>query len=121
MTDTLVGNRTQAGDIMAIEISGLSGRAVQDGMDPSGVAGAQARQGTVGGAGAAGAIGDRVSLTSSATLLKDLEKDVAAMPVVDAQRVESVQTSLATGTYEVDPARTADKLIEFEFALNGKG
>ncbi len=106
---------------MAIEISGLSGRAVQDGVDPSAVTGTQARQGTVGGAGPAGTTSDRVSLTSSATLLQDLEKEVATMPVVDTQRVEAVQMSLATGTFEVDPGRTADKLIEFEFALNGKG
>jgi negative regulator of flagellin synthesis FlgM len=121
MTDTLVGNRTQAGDTMAIEISGLSGRAVQDGMDPSAIAGPQPRQGTVGSTGAAGASSDRVSLTSSATLLQDLEKEVAAMPVVVAQRVEAVQLSLATGTHEIDPVRTADKLIELELALGGKG
>jgi negative regulator of flagellin synthesis FlgM len=54
-------------------------------------------------------------------LLQDLEKEVAAMPVVDTQRVEAVQLALATGIYEVDPASTADKLIEFEFALGGKG
>jgi len=106
---------------MAIEISGLSGRAVQDGMDPSAIAGPQPRQGTVGSTGAAGASSDRVSLTSSATLLQDLEKEVAAMPVVDAQRVEAVQLSLATGTHEIDPVRTADKLIELELALGDKG
>lgn len=106
---------------MAIEISGLSSRPILDGVDPSATAGAQARQGTVGGASGVGATNDRVSLTASATLLQDLEKEVAAMPVVDAQRVEAAQLSLATGTYEIDPARTADKLIEFEFALSGKG
>jgi anti-sigma28 factor (negative regulator of flagellin synthesis) len=39
---------------------------------------------------------------------------------VDTGRVESVQRALATGTFQVDPARTADKLMQLELIMNGR-
>jgi hypothetical protein len=39
----------------------------------------------------------------------------------EAEDLQEVQWGVETGTFEIDPGRTADKLIEFEFALNGKG
>lgn len=64
--------------------------------------------------------GDRVSLTDAAMNLGNLERTLAATPVMDGARVEAVRESLAEGSYVVDPVRVADKLIQFEMML-GRG
>jgi negative regulator of flagellin synthesis FlgM len=63
---------------------------------------------------------DRVSLTNSAALLAELEKEIATLPVVDTGRVEATQRALATGTYELVPPRIADKLLALELLIGGK-
>lgn len=63
---------------------------------------------------------DTVNLTDTAQRLRELEKSVAGLPVVDTQRVETVKKALADGTYRVEPGRVADKLVGFEDALSGK-
>lgn len=63
---------------------------------------------------------DTVNLTDTAQRLRELERSVAGLPVVDAQRVEAVKKALADGTYQVRPERVADKLVGFENALSGK-
>lgn len=63
------------------------------------------------------AISDTLSLTNEAAKLKALEAEIADLPVVDTQRVQDVQRSLATGSYEIEPARVADKLLRFEAGL----
>jgi negative regulator of flagellin synthesis FlgM len=102
---------------MAIEILGYPNRPVKDNVEstaaPSGTPGKSA--GTAG----VGAPGDHVSLTASAALLQELEKEIARLPVVDTGRVEGVQRALATGTFQIDPARTADKLLQLELIMNG--
>ncbi|KPK38138.1 MAG: hypothetical protein AMJ69_09225 [Gammaproteobacteria bacterium SG8_47] len=68
---------------------------------------------------AAGGSGDdRVSLTATAALLKSLEDQLAAQPVVDEARVEGVRSALADGSYHIDADRVAEKLVEFERTLN---
>ena len=37
--------------------------------------------------------------------------------MVDTKRVQEVQRSLATGSFQVDPARVADKMLQFEAGL----
>jgi len=61
---------------------------------------------------------DRVQLTETATLLQNLEKQVAAMPVVDTQRVEAVRGQVEEGRFHVDPERVADKMINLERMIN---
>jgi negative regulator of flagellin synthesis FlgM len=61
---------------------------------------------------------DTVSLTDTAARLRSLENTLANLPVIDAQRVEDIQRSIAQGTFEVDPKRVADKLLRFEADLN---
>ena len=64
---------------------------------------------------------DTVSLSDKAVQLGKLENTVISTPVVDAQRVEQVRQAIKDGTYEVDPARVAEKLMQFESILKPKG
>ena len=104
---------------MAIEITRHLGRPLQDAAEPSAAAGPKSAAGAAAGRTTGGAA-DKVSFTSSAALLKELEKEVAALPVVDSSRVQAISHALASGTYAVDPARAADKLLAIERALAGK-
>lgn len=61
---------------------------------------------------------DTFSMTNRAAQLQRLEAQIENLPVVDTRRVEEVQRSLATGSFEVQPARVADKLLQFEAGLD---
>ena len=63
---------------------------------------------------------DTVSLSDKAIKLGKLENTVVSTPVVDTQRVEQVRQAIKDGAYEVDPARVADKLMQFESLLKPK-
>lgn len=60
---------------------------------------------------------DTVSLSDSAVQLGKLGNSVAPAPVVDTQRVEQVKQAIDNGSYEVDPARVAEKMMRFENVL----
>jgi len=64
---------------------------------------------------------DTVSLSDNAVQLGKLENTVVSTPVVDTQRVEHVKQAIKDGSYEVDPAKIADKLMQFESILKPKG
>ncbi len=102
---------------MSVEISGLSGRQIQNAGDNRQVGATDGPQTGKGPAAPAGDSGDRVSLTSSATRLQDLAAQVASMPVVDATLVNEVQRSLATGSFQFEPAQAADNLLTQEKEL----
>lgn len=61
---------------------------------------------------------DSVSLTDTAARLQKLETTIAELPVVDSQRVEELRSAIANGEYEANPARIAEKLINFEAEAN---
>lgn len=61
--------------------------------------------------------GDSVSLTPAAQLLRDAGARAADAPVVDAQRVDAVRESIANGSFSIDPARIADRMMGMEQAL----
>lgn len=63
--------------------------------------------------------GDTVSLTGTAQHLRQLEHSLAQQPVVDTQRVEATRRAIDNGTYQIDPARIAGKMINLERALVG--
>ncbi len=67
----------------------------------------------------AGGSNDRISFTDAARLLQDLEIRIAESPVVDSNRVAEVRNAVDNGTFTVDPARIADKMISLETALTG--
>lgn len=80
------------------------------------VAGATAK--SSGASGAKSNQADTVSLTDTAARLKELEMGLASQPVVDTQRVQSVQSAINDGSFEVDPDSVAEKMIEFETGLD---
>lgn len=63
---------------------------------------------------------DTVSLTDTAAQLRNLENNLAQLPVVDSQRVESIQQAIGNGTYEIDPKRIAAKMLGLEQQLQRK-
>jgi negative regulator of flagellin synthesis FlgM len=60
------------------------------------------------------AAGDTVKITQSGLLMSKLEELVQSTPVVDHERVAAIKDSLASGTYEIDDQRIADRLLRFE-------
>jgi negative regulator of flagellin synthesis FlgM len=107
---------------MAIEITGLPASHVQE---SSGNKQTQALQGDTkrpqqqGSAqGAATSATDQVTLTETAAKLQKLEKQLSNLPVVDQERVAHLQKAIASGEYKVDPAKTAEKLVQFETAFS---
>jgi negative regulator of flagellin synthesis FlgM len=60
---------------------------------------------------------DHVTLTNSARTLQKAEEAVAKAPVVNAAKVASVKQAVQSGTYQIDAARVADKLLQFESGL----
>ena len=58
--------------------------------------------------------GDRVTLTSTASRLKDLEHQLITSSSVDSARVSAMQTAISNGDYNVDADRIADKMLAFE-------
>lgn len=65
---------------------------------------------------------DTVSLSDNALQLGKLDSSIAAAPapVVDTQRVEQIKQAISDGTYQVDPAKVADKLMQFESILKSE-
>ena len=106
-----------------MEISGTNSRKAETKSDKSvssaakpATSGATAKTG--GASGAKPAQTDTVSLTDTAARLKELEMGLASQPVVDTQRVQSVQSAINDGTFEVDPDSVAEKMIDFESGLD---
>ncbi|HEB56572.1 MAG TPA: flagellar biosynthesis anti-sigma factor FlgM [Gammaproteobacteria bacterium] len=60
---------------------------------------------------------DTVSLSDNAVQLGKLDNSSIPAPVVDTQRVQQIKQAIENGTYEVDPKKIADKLMQFESIL----
>ncbi len=63
---------------------------------------------------------DTVSLTDTSARLRQMENTLAKLPVVDSQRVEQVRRAIADGTFEVNPAKIAEKMVGMEKELARK-
>lgn len=62
--------------------------------------------------------GDRVTLTSTASRLKDIEQQLSAGSNVDSNRIAEVQSAINNGDYTVNSDRIADKMLAFENFMN---
>ena len=64
---------------------------------------------------------DTVSLTPIAQKLQQLEASVAAEPVVNLQRVNTVRDAINDGSFQINPDRIASQLIDLEQAFARAG
>jgi len=99
---------------MAIEIKGVPNSLLTPAGENSEVKGPRSEPTAAQQATGAPTTGDTVTITDTAARLSRLESTLAQVPVVDTQRVESIQRALANGTYEINPERIADKLLAME-------
>jgi negative regulator of flagellin synthesis FlgM len=60
---------------------------------------------------------DHVTLTDSARSLQKIEEAVAKAPVVNAHKVAAVKQAVNAGTYQINAAQVAGKLLQFERGL----
>jgi negative regulator of flagellin synthesis FlgM len=60
---------------------------------------------------------DHVTLTDSARSMQKIEEAVAKAPVVNAAKVAAVKQAINSGTYKIDPAQIAGKLLKYERGL----
>lgn len=58
--------------------------------------------------------GDTVNLTSSAKLLERLDKTLASLPAVNAERVAEIKTAIENGDYEIDADAIAKAMIRLD-------
>ncbi len=58
--------------------------------------------------------GDRVTLTNTASRLKDIEEQLSNSSSIDSARVSEMQAAISSGDYNVDADRIADKMLAFE-------
>lgn len=65
-----------------------------------------------------GSASDTVSITQSGMLMSKLEELVQRTPVVDQDRVAALKDAIASGSYEIDAERIADRLLKLERELS---
>lgn len=103
---------------MPIEINGLSNLQAQITGDRNGLPTSDREPVGSSSENSRSSVQDTVSFSETAVRMGQLGVAVDDTPVVDAQRVEKVRQALADGTYNVDPTRIAEKLMDFDIALN---
>lgn len=57
---------------------------------------------------------DRVSVTSEAARLQEIEEQLMAVPEVNSAKVAEIKAQIANGTFDFNPQRVAEKLVAFE-------
>jgi negative regulator of flagellin synthesis FlgM len=105
---------------MGMEINGGTGRTPHETAEaskarPTSTNDTQPRAGSGSKTTSSGA--DQLKLSDQAAQLKAMEAEIANLPVVDTQRVQDVQRTLATSSLQVEPAQVAHKLLTFEAGL----
>lgn len=61
--------------------------------------------------------GDSLRLTGEATSLQALQRELATAPAVDSARVAEVRQALESGSYHIDPARIAERMLSMDRLL----
>ncbi|MFT7687488.1 MAG: negative regulator of flagellin synthesis FlgM [Candidatus Azotimanducaceae bacterium] len=59
----------------------------------------------------------KVSLSAEAKQLQDIEVSLKHFPEVNQERVNQLRDTLREGNYNVDPARLAAKIVQFELDI----
>jgi len=59
----------------------------------------------------------KVSLSSEAKEIQDIEASIKRFPEVNHERVSQLRDTLREGNYSVDPARLAAKIVQFELGI----
>lgn len=76
-------------------------------------------KGTASSAGAARPTGqDKVTFTGIASEMRSLEADLARIPDVDIDRVNTIKASIAEGSYQVNADKVVENLLSLERALS---
>ena len=60
---------------------------------------------------------DSVQLTDTATKLRQLEQNLADVPVTNEDRVAAVKKAIADGNYQINTLSIASKMLNFERSL----
>jgi len=96
----------------------LGGRTIAPGTQNTREAGQNQGQATVGNHSTGStAQSSTVSMTQLAEKLLALETKLAEMPVVDSVRVAEIKQSIADGSFTINPANIASKLLSMESGL----
>lgn len=60
---------------------------------------------------------DTLQITAEAQRLRDGESRLRELPVTDTERVTKLRAAIADGSYQIDAARIAHKLMAFDAGL----
>jgi len=103
---------------MSLDINGLSTPKVQAPTDDSQLKQSAEQQQPKTETGQS-ATSDTVSLSDNAMQLGKLDNSAIAIsaPVVDTQRVEQIKQAIASGNYEVNAEKVAERVMQFESIL----
>ena len=63
--------------------------------------------------------GDSLRLTGEATSLQALQRDLSVAPAIDPARVAEVRQALESGSYRIDPAKIAERMLDLDKQLGG--
>jgi len=61
---------------------------------------------------------DKVSITSEANKIRELQSSLANVPDIDMEKVESIKKEIANGNYPIDHERIASNLLDLEKSLS---
>ncbi len=102
---------------MSIDINGISSSARVHSPPDESLATKQVQQQPANTETGKSSTADTVSISDNAAQLGKMGNVSDAAPVVDMQRVEEVKQAINNGSYEVDPKKIADKMMQFESIL----
>ena len=63
--------------------------------------------------------GDSLRLTGEATSLQALQRELSTAPAIDQARVAEVRQALESGSYRIDPAKIAERMLDLDKQLGG--
>lgn len=105
---------------MTNKVGGFDSRPIQVGTDRNIKRSSSAASSATAGA-SASAGGSSVQITDSARQLAALEAAIKDLPAVDEAKVAELRNAIESGSYEVDGARIADKLLQMDSELHDQG